>query len=365
MKSANDIVLKLFGILLIAATVAEAGSGGTATDFISQAHEYDSAYTLGPQTSQQKALEFYQSALAAGPSKEQRLEILFRVAQLNGCAYKASKGEKPNYQKAISLYKQIIDEYPPDEPKVQMAMNMISSHYTTLRQFEKALEWAKKGFKEDITNDVSKITQQYNNLLEQNEDFVFDTSTPEERLAYRKRAKKANALRKVLDVRERHQKAAVDLVSYTASHIDLLQAHGELRALIRKYPDSVIEKRAAERLAENMEKMPELWAPQNLPIESGESTIQAYTPAPTANLGQKQIGIETKSSNIKPEPKKEICSVEPGATEKSQNHDHTMEVRAPPFAYFSECFIGAIGLVILGLGVIIKKKKHLFKEFEK
>ena len=133
------------------------------------------------------------------------------MAQLNGCAYKVSKGEKPDYQKAISLYKQIVDEYPPDEPKVQSAINGISSHYTTLRQFEKALEWSKKGFKDDITNGISKITQQYKDIEKQNKDFVFDTSTPEERLAYRKRVKQAEALRKVLDVKERHQKAAVDL----------------------------------------------------------------------------------------------------------------------------------------------------------
>jgi len=360
MKSASDIVLKLLVTLLIAAT-AEAGSIGKVDDLISQARKYDSKYTLGPQTSQQKALELYQSALISGLSKEQRLETLFRMAQLNGCAYKVSKGEKPDYQKAISLYEQIVNEYPPDEPKVQMAINMISSHYTNLGQFEKSLEWSKKVFEHDI----SEMTGQLKALEQEIQNFVYETCTPEELREHRKRAKQAASLRKVLDVKERNQRVAVDIVAYSATRIDPLRAHGELRALIRKHPDTVIENRAAERLAENMEKMSQLWAPQNLPIESSETTIQAYSPAPTANLGQKQIGIETKSSNIKPEPKKEICSVEPGATEKLQNHDHTTEVRAPPFSYIRACIIGAIGLIVLGLGVIIKKKKHLFKEFEK
>lgn len=354
MKLANRVVLKLLVILAIAATAK-------ADDLVSQAWKYDSAYTPGPQTSQQKALELYQSALTTKLSKEQRLEVLFRMAQLNGCAYRASKGEKPDYQKAISLYEQIVNEYPTDDPKVQTAMNMISSHYTTLRQFEKSLEWAKKGFADEITNDVSQITQQYDGLLEQNKDFDFATSTPKERLAYRERVKQSNALRKVLDVKEHNQKAAVDLVAYSANFIDPLQAHGELRALISKYPNSVIEKRAAERLAENMEKMPELWAPQNLPIESSESAIQAYTPAPTASLSQREIGTKVEPSKIKPESKKEISLVESVNAEKSQTYDHIMESRASPYKYL---VIVIVGLVILGL-LTIMKKKNIFKEFNK
>ena len=90
MKLANSAVLKLLVILVIA-TTAKAGSAGKINDLINQARKYDSAYTLGPQTSQQKALEFYQSALTAGPDKEQRLNILYRMGQLNGCAYKTKR----------------------------------------------------------------------------------------------------------------------------------------------------------------------------------------------------------------------------------------------------------------------------------
>jgi len=114
-----------------------------------------------------------------------------------------------------------------------------------------------------------------------------------------------------------------------------------------------------------MEKMPQLWAPQNEPIGSSGSTIQASSPASPANLGQKQVSLQIQSSNITPELKKELCPVEPNITGKSQNHDHVAEIRAPTFGFFSKCIIGAIGLIVLGLGIIMKKKKHLFKELRK
>ncbi|NIP52252.1 MAG: hypothetical protein GWN76_02295, partial [candidate division Zixibacteria bacterium] len=78
-------------------------------------------YTLGPEASQKKALSLYQSALAADPDKKQRLHILYRMAQLNGSAYQLEKGEKPDFQKAIKLYKEIINSYPEDEPLVYKA----------------------------------------------------------------------------------------------------------------------------------------------------------------------------------------------------------------------------------------------------
>lgn len=86
--------------LLLSAGFAQAQETDT-EDFIRQAHQYDNMYALGPQTSQQAALRLYEQALTTEPDDQQRLHILYRMAQLNGSAYQLEKGEKPDFHRAI------------------------------------------------------------------------------------------------------------------------------------------------------------------------------------------------------------------------------------------------------------------------
>ena len=66
------------------------------------------------------------------------------MAQLYGSAYQLEKGEKPDFHQAIKLYKQIVEEFPKDEPLVYKAMSSLCDHYTTLWDFEEGLKWSKK-----------------------------------------------------------------------------------------------------------------------------------------------------------------------------------------------------------------------------
>lgn len=228
--------------------MVKAESTKTAAEFINQAHKHDNMYASDSESDQQKALRFYESALAEGPDEKQRLHILYRMGQLYGSAYQLEKGEKPDFHKAISLYKKIVDSYPPEEPLVYKAMSSLCDHYTTLRDFETALGWSKK---------------------------VLEYNTTEQ-------LESGGINRKSIDRVRRYQRIAVDQVAYTANHIDYLRTHGELRAIADKYYGTFIAERASELLAENMDKMPDLWSPQNdFPLPEN-STLQAHSPVPAA-----------------------------------------------------------------------------------
>jgi len=329
----------------------------TAADLIEQAHKHDAGYTLGAGVNRQKGLSLYQSALAAEPDEKQRLHILYRMAQLNGTIYRKDKGEKPNYQRAISLYKDIIDSYPPEEPLVYKATSAICDHYTTLWEFETAVKWAKKA----LEYDTSQMAEQLK-AIEQKEQALEHGSppmTPEEELEIREQIKQGDSLEKPLAKIRRYQEIAVDQVAYAAEHISSLYAHGELRAIIDKYHGTFIADRAHDHFTENMDKMPELWAPQNdEPFLPSGSTLQAAGPTPSAHSErQKDIQIQP---NVTPDVAKRSCSVEPNITEIPQKDKHiAREPRAPPLSYLSKGLIGAAGLIVLGFAaVIIRKNNH-------
>jgi len=275
----------ILAIILAAALTVKAESAETAAELIEQAHKHDNMYTLGPEAGQQKALSLYESALASEPDDKQRLHILYRMAQLCGSSYDLSKGEKPDFNRAISIYKQIIDSYPPDEPLVSKAASSLCDHYTTLRDFESAVKWAKKVLEYDTT----AITEQINQLEQQKQLLDIDPSERHDRqeadkelLKLREEFRQARALKKNLKAIKRYQLIAVDQVAYSATLIDPLRAHGELRAIAEKYMGTFIAERAAKLLRENMDKMPELWAPPlDLPASDNPS-LRASTSAPAA-----------------------------------------------------------------------------------
>ncbi len=53
-----------------------AASKQSAEELIRQAHKHDNMYASDSESDQQKALRFYESALAEGPDEKQRLHIL-------------------------------------------------------------------------------------------------------------------------------------------------------------------------------------------------------------------------------------------------------------------------------------------------
>jgi tetratricopeptide (TPR) repeat protein len=247
-------LLKLLTVLLFVTATLKADEPDKVAELIRQAHKHDNMYTLGPEASQQKALSFYQSALAAEPDKKQRLHILYRMAQLNGSAYQLEKGEKPDFQEAIKLYKEIINSYPPDEPLVYKAMSSISSHYTTLREFETAIDWSKKALEYD-TEKMARKLETIEKLIESLEQHG-DSMTFQERYQAAEQIEQAYSLRKTVDTHgqargtlpfglldkiRRYQKIAVDQVAYTTNIIDPTAAIGELGGIAQTRQKNLIE----------------------------------------------------------------------------------------------------------------------------
>jgi tetratricopeptide (TPR) repeat protein len=264
------------------------------------------------------------------------------MAQLHGMTYRKDKGEKPNYRRAMELYKEIIDSYPPDEPKVIEALLWIGGHHTVLREFESAI----KSFKKALDIDTDEIKERMESLQEDGQ---------EEEVA---------SLKKTLDTIKHHQEIAVDHIDYTATRIDVLRAHGELRAIIDEHHGTFIADRAYDRLIENTDKMPSLWAPTNdEPFSPLGSTLQAAGATPSAHSEtHKDIQIQ---SSVTPKVTEKSYSVEPNTTEIPQKDKYVVrEPRAPPLSYLSKCIIVAAGFIILVLAAVIIKKQIL-KEFEK
>ena len=333
----------------------------TPADLINEAHKYDNMYSLGPQTSQQKALALYQAALAAQPDDKQRLQILYRMAQLYGSAYQLEKGEKPDFRKAIELYERIIDSYTPEEPLVYKAMISIGDHCTTLREFEKALEWHKKALHYDTARMAEELNTLKNKEMPRIE-FTPDGPRPEhftkeQLLEQKKQHNRAKLLEKSLREIRRYQKFAVDQVAYSAGLIDPLRAHGELRAIIEKHDSSFIADRAAERLKENMDKFPQLWAPNNQPPSPSSNAALQPDISASGAITPTDIGMHVQT-DILPEPAKAPRSTEPDKDKPPQKDGRTARARAPPPGYLPIVIIaGAAGLILLALAAIIRRKR--------
>ncbi|NIT57589.1 MAG: hypothetical protein GWN67_16045 [Phycisphaerae bacterium] len=358
MNSAFKTLLILFTVLLLVTPTLKAGEPDRVAELIEQAHKHDNMYTLGPEASQQKALSLYRSALADDPDKKQRLHILYRMAQLNGSAYQLEKGEKPDFQKAIQLYKEIINSYPPDEPLVYKAMSSISSHYTTLKEFEKAIEWSKKA----LEYDTSKLARQLEAIekLSETVEQHGDSMTERERHLSAEQIEQVHSLRKALDKIRSYQEIAVDQVAYTAGVIDPTVAIGELGNIAQKYAGTFIADRAAVHIRETTARMTEYMEPSNeeFPIPPG-STLHANISTPIA-LSQTNKGVLIQS-DILPEVTENRHFIEPNTTEIPQNEKYvSMNPRAPPGNYLLKCIIGAAGLIIFSLVVIIIIKKGNF-----
>ena len=289
------LVLLDVGILTLLSGVCAANDGNAAADLIAEAHKFDNMYTLGPEASQQKAIEYYSSALESEPDDEQRLHALHRMAQLYGSAYRLDKGEKPDFNKAISLYNTIVDSYPSDEPLVYESMLSVSGHYTTLRQFHTAVDWASRTLEYDTSDlearvkaiEEQKAAERKSITLEPRlsvnsniERHSLDKTTPSDgessramRSQERKKRREARRLdimeakklkdlpRKSLKRIKRSQLLAVDQVVYAARLIDASLVQAKLSAIAEKYAGTFIADRANELLAEHVKKQPPPWEP--------------------------------------------------------------------------------------------------------
>jgi tetratricopeptide (TPR) repeat protein len=344
---ASDATLRLLCILLLAApAVIAEDEGPTAAELIEQAHQYDGRYNATEQANQQKAISLYAEALEAKPDSSQRLHILYRMAQLNGCIYNRQKGERPDYRKAIELYKEIVESYPPEEPLVLKAMGFISDHYTSLREFEAALRWAKRALEYDTTKVEEKIAD-IQRKLESLKDVRY---APDERQAIIEEALlRRPVLRENLEKVKRDRVIAVDRIAHSAELIDPLRAHGELRSIVQKYGGTPIGRRAAQRLQENMDRWPDLWVPDDqLPGDHSESSLQVG-PGNASALGQGAEGLG-------PRPDGGLRAAtgplsQGGQRNEKPNNDvlEDEQPRAPPLGTLSACIVGAVGLIIIGV----------------
>lgn len=363
MKSGNNTTksIKLLCVLLVIASVAEASE--TAAEFIKEAHKYDNMYTLGPDTSQEKAIDLYNKALKAKPSDDERLHILFRTAQLYGSSYQVEKGEKPDYYKAIGIYEKIVEAYPPDEPRVLKAMSSISDHYITLHKFEEALTWAKKAVKHDTTEtqkQVKAAAEEAFSFVEQQE----HGHLPEEQSRQiEEQIKRAERLEKNVARIEEYRLSAVAQVAESAEFIDPLRAHGELRAISIEQSGTAIGERAAALLSAHMDKHANLWAPdESLPFSSDGTALRADTPDSTGmNHKEDQVAVKSRLDSA-PGTDKGRYSTEPNATETLQHGDYAAnQPRDSPLAYI----IPIAGLAALGLAAAIIRKKPSTKGLKK
>lgn len=346
MKLVSNTILKLLPVLLLATAVLKAENPDTVTELIEQAHKHDNMYTLGPEASQQKAIGFYRIALAGEPDDEQRLHILYRMAQLNGSAYQREKGEKPNFHEAIRLYKQIVDSYTPDEPLVFKSMISIGDHYVSLWEFTSAIDW----FKQALEYNISEMEKSLENLQEDEQ-----------------KKKEAASLKQRVDRIRRYQKIAVDQAAYATTRIHPQLHDPVLKSIVDKYPGSFIAEKAQQLIDQNPHKIPELDIPLNFGGEialSDSPTVHANVPAPVTR-SQHNKGIKIPSDTTT-EIKGKTRSVEPNITEKLQKQKRSSgETRAPPLSHLSPYIIAVAGLIVLGLAVIIARKKLSFKELNK
>ncbi|MHC4475483.1 MAG: tetratricopeptide repeat protein [Planctomycetota bacterium] len=360
--------MKIYAVVLTTLTAIFAGpisaDEQTAAEFIKQAHRYDNMYSLGPHTSQQEALKLYQSALEAGPDDEQRLHILYRTAQLYGCAYQVKKGEKPDFDKAIALYEQIIESYPPDEPLVFKCMITIGDHYVGKRQFLIALDW----FKKPLEYDTSKMEQQveageqiFQTIMHARRESGPDPGDSRRWREQIEQIERGHSLKPILDEIKRSQLIAVDQVAYAASRESSFLVEAELRAIVENHAGSFIGRRADELLAEIIETNSEslISVFDDLPYLPSERALERAGPAPTG-VTQVEIGPPVASDSIRQQAGV-ASSPEPNSVERPQEDKYTArQTRAPP-PYISIAVIAAAGLAILGFAAVMTKKRKNVK----
>jgi hypothetical protein len=342
----------LLAVSLLAGPVSTLRAEGV-TELIEQARQCDPSYTIGPQVSRSQAMELYEKALTAGiTDPRQQLDVLFRMGQLSGSILDRAQGEKPNFRKAIGFYQRIVESYPPEEPMVITAMGLISDHYTSLREPEAALAWAQRTLAQDsarIQGAIKTIEQQLDSLAQRQ-------YTPAERRAILDQRRRRVALQDSVRRIEKDRVTAVDRIAHASELIDPLRAYGELQRIADKYSGTPVGDRALQRLRENMDRSPELWAPR---VGPPPSPAAAWRPASGAAVLLTRDYNEVEApSRPSLETPTGPSSPEPGTTEEPRAAvPLTESPRAPPLALLAAGIVAAASLIIFGLAAR-RMRKH-------
>ncbi len=348
--------LRLSLLLLLAAWPLGRVHAQTAAELLEQARQHDAAYVRGDAVDRQKALALYEQALAAQPDPQQRLQTLFRMAQLEGCIYDRSKGEKPDFRKAINFYQQIVESYPPEEPMVLNAIGLISDHYTSLRDFDAALTWAKRA----IDYDTAKAEERLQNIERRRDSLLTTEYSEAERHALTDEAVRSAPLWQELQQMKAGRVTAVDRLAHVAELVDPLRAHGELRAIADKYSGTPIGDRATQKLQEMMDRQASLWTPNLTLPQAPASSVQPAGSAPVMGPRGPE-GVETPPGPrdaTTPGPQ----APDPNTTTKPKRAvPLTKSPRAPPLPRLLTYFVVAAGLTTLGLAARKVRKKTLVR----
>lgn len=327
-----------------------------ARELIEQAHRYDRAYNAGPEADRRQAIRYYLAALDADPTREERLHALFRLAQLHGVCYQAAKGEKPDYRKAISLYEQIVAEYPPEDPMVLRAMIGLCDHHTSLGQYEEALRWSKKV----IQVDTSKLEEQLR-AAEEASDFA-EHDPPPEPNEVAGLAREYGGLKQAQRQIELCKQAAVDQIAYTMRLVDPLLAQVELKRLIREHEGTGIADRAQRRLDESIDRMSEVYRPDLGGPGSGDDLMLEVGMAPASGVsnGGTELPAGAELSGTTEDPVQ--SRHRPTVSDRALPHnEHAEEApRAPPrrrrASIIAVILAAGIGLCTLSLAAIRRRK---------
>jgi hypothetical protein len=338
----------LLGVLLWAGPVRMLWAE-SAAEFVAQARQCDPSYAIGPQVSRTRAMELYEKALTAGiTDPRQQLDVLFRMGQLQGCIFDPRKGEKPNLRKAIGFYQQIVESYPSEEPMVLKAIGLVSDHYTSLREFDAAVAWARRA----VDYDTAKAEQRINDIERRQDSLATTRYSPDERREIMERAVRTAPLRDDLQQMKTARVAAVDRLASAARMLDPLREYGEMKAIADRYAGTPVGDRATRKLQEVMDRHADLWAPGLEPPRHPASTLQPAGVTPlilTRNRNQEGIaappgpGIDAIAEPNPPEPNTTAKPQEMIPLAKSP--------RAPPGVARSIALVVAAGLVVLGLAV--------------
>jgi tetratricopeptide (TPR) repeat protein len=336
MKTADNIVRKLLEQLLLGAVIfsasAVANNSDTVAELIEEAHKYDNMWATSQDANRQSALKFYNAALGADPDEDQRLHIIYRMAQLYGSAYQLEKDEKPDFRKAIELNKQILDSYPFEEPLVFKAMISIGDHHITLWEFEDALKYFGKALEYNVSE------------LEQHLASIIDDEEQENQII----TLKSNIARI-----KQYQIIAVNQAEYAATLIHPICAKAVLQNVAGTHSNSFIGEHAAERLemlANNMDEMLDL----QTPILDMEMITGKSDSAVSAAQGETIVNLQ-KSIQISPANDVNTPTERPRPREGGYIAEHS---RDSPSRYHSKSIVGVAVFITIGLAAFIIRKKE-------
>ena len=300
------------GLLLLLHTVLPGETNEdelTAGQLIGKAHQHDNMWASDEDASRRKALEHYSAALLAEPDDEQRLHVLYRMAQLYGSAYQLEKGEKPDFRRAIELNRRIVDAYPPTEPLVAKALISLGDHHVTLRQFEKGLTY----FQRVLEYDTRELEQLRDDA--ENEDDIRRIEATIARI-------------------KQFQEIAVDQVGYCAALVHPLCARASLQTIAATHRQSFLREYAARKMASGVDPYSELWAPT---LSMGEEAFSA---------GPAQQPVDAANANTRP---------------ASPPSPLALHAKAPPLRSKSSLYIvvGVSTIAVLSVaGMVITRKRN-------